>query len=152
MCLCVDECEDCVRLLYVGVVFRAFWCFVFFFSSRRRHTRCALVTGVQTCALPILALAGLVANRAIFGAQPYGHVLEGTPASLAALKRGDITAAYTKGWQPADVTLVMVGDVTPAAAEALAEQQFGAWKAAPAATTAAALPVDRKSTRLNSSH
>src|SRR3546814_4248209 len=28
------------------------WCF-FFFSSRRRHTRCALVTGVQTCALPI---------------------------------------------------------------------------------------------------
>src|SRR3546814_8617291 len=24
----------------------------FFFSSRRRHTRCALVTGVQTCALP----------------------------------------------------------------------------------------------------
>src|SRR3546814_17674472 len=27
--------------------------FLFFFSSRRRHTRCALVTGVQTCALPI---------------------------------------------------------------------------------------------------
>src|SRR3546814_9368747 len=26
---------------------------VFFFSSRRRHTRCALVTGVQTCALPL---------------------------------------------------------------------------------------------------
>src|SRR3546814_5791497 len=33
----------------------------FFFSSRRRHTRCALVTGVQTCALPIsfsIALSG----------------------------------------------------------------------------------------------
>src|SRR3546814_3038719 len=26
---------------------------IVFFSSRRRHTRCALVTGVQTCALPI---------------------------------------------------------------------------------------------------
>src|SRR3546814_6389114 len=26
---------------------------ILFFSSRRRHTRCALVTGVQTCALPI---------------------------------------------------------------------------------------------------
>src|SRR3546814_1172270 len=37
----------------------------FFFSSRRRHTRCALVTGVQTCALPIsAALAALV----LFGA------------------------------------------------------------------------------------
>src|SRR3546814_8909770 len=35
----------------------------FFFSSRRRHTRCALVTGVQTCALPILTfvLFGLIA-------------------------------------------------------------------------------------------
>src|SRR3546814_6492451 len=34
---------------------------VFFVSSRRRHTRCALVTGVQTCALPILRGAGYVA-------------------------------------------------------------------------------------------
>src|SRR3546814_2884504 len=32
----------------------SFYCVdFFFFSSRRRHTRCALVTGVQTCALPI---------------------------------------------------------------------------------------------------
>src|SRR3546814_11028515 len=30
---------------------------MFFFSSRRRHTRCALVTGVQTCALPISSVA-----------------------------------------------------------------------------------------------
>src|SRR3546814_9693732 len=34
-------------LIFVLIVF------LFFFSSRRRHTRCALVTGVQTCALPI---------------------------------------------------------------------------------------------------
>src|SRR3546814_4824994 len=34
-------------MVYIHVVF-------FFFSSRRRHTICALVTGVQTCALPIL--------------------------------------------------------------------------------------------------
>src|SRR3546814_12976131 len=31
---------------------------LFFVSSRRRHTRCALVTGVQTCALPIWRDAG----------------------------------------------------------------------------------------------
>src|SRR3546814_2896061 len=30
---------------------------IFFFSSRRRHTSCALVTGVQTCALPISNIA-----------------------------------------------------------------------------------------------
>src|SRR3546814_5168378 len=41
--------------------------FLFFFSSRRRHTRCALVTGVQTCALPILVHAKLLTpNRMRF--------------------------------------------------------------------------------------
>src|SRR3546814_10866406 len=34
--------------------------FFFFFASRRRHTRCALVTGVQTCALPILGAVVLL--------------------------------------------------------------------------------------------
>src|SRR3546814_9761059 len=33
-----------------------YWIVIFFFSSRRRHTRCALVTGVQTCALPIFGI------------------------------------------------------------------------------------------------
>src|SRR3546814_6843763 len=38
---------------------------IFFFSSRRRHTRCALVTGVQTCALPICLLATLIVFQII---------------------------------------------------------------------------------------
>src|SRR3546814_2350266 len=38
----VSVCDGYLNILYF-----------FFFSSRRRHTRCALVTGVQTCALPI---------------------------------------------------------------------------------------------------
>src|SRR3546814_3178650 len=39
-----------MRVYVVWVLCYFVW---FFFSSRRRHTRCALVTGVQTCALPI---------------------------------------------------------------------------------------------------
>src|SRR3546814_8825391 len=35
------------------LLFVVWLCWCLFFSSRRRHTRCALVTGVQTCALPI---------------------------------------------------------------------------------------------------
>src|SRR3546814_4527670 len=35
----------------------------FFFSSRRRHTRCALVTGVQTCALPICMIRRQLSSR-----------------------------------------------------------------------------------------
>src|SRR3546814_5982491 len=41
-----------VSLIYVYSIL-----FEFFFSSRRRHTSCALVTGVQTCALPIYRTA-----------------------------------------------------------------------------------------------
>src|SRR3546814_2115746 len=40
-----------------------YWFCLFFFSSRRRHTRCALVTGVQTCALPIYLLGPFVVGR-----------------------------------------------------------------------------------------
>src|SRR3546814_1007771 len=39
--------------MFHSVVVSYCFFFCFFFSSRRRHTRCALVTGVQTCALPI---------------------------------------------------------------------------------------------------
>src|SRR3546814_3531962 len=51
VCVCVVRC--------------VFW---FFFSSRRRHTRCALVTGVQTCALPIYKPDGLCVVRPEHGA------------------------------------------------------------------------------------
>src|SRR3546814_9394120 len=43
--MCIDECSCYCGSSDVQVCF--------FFSSRRRHTMCALVTGVQTCALPI---------------------------------------------------------------------------------------------------
>src|SRR3546814_8302206 len=49
---------------------------VFFFSSRRRHTRCALVTGVQMCALPIyLRETAMIRHRkghSKFGARSFG--------------------------------------------------------------------------------
>src|SRR3546814_4707107 len=46
---------------------------LFFMSSRRRHTRCALVTGVQTCALPIcLPGASPAAGPPVGGGVRYG--------------------------------------------------------------------------------
>src|SRR3546814_9193990 len=73
----------------------------FFFSSRRRHTRCALVTGVQTCALPIFqALKGIslqVAERevvAILGANGAGKTtLMRTLSGLITPRGGKITFA-----------------------------------------------------------
>src|SRR3546814_1902680 len=54
----------------------SYFLFSFFFSSRRRHTRCALVTGVQTCALPISVPRNLKET-----AMSYGTVVEFTPAA-----------------------------------------------------------------------
>src|SRR3546814_9424120 len=57
MCvLCIGMCAMLVCYLY--------FC-IFFFSSRRRHTRCALVTGVQTCALPIYGLDALSSQETL---------------------------------------------------------------------------------------
>src|SRR3546814_1585251 len=42
-----------IYFVLLGVLFCLLRSFFFFFSSISRHTRCALVTGVQTCALPI---------------------------------------------------------------------------------------------------
>src|SRR3546814_7172404 len=50
----------------------------FFFSSRRRHTSCALVTGVQTCALPILP--GLILHSRDDRVVPLQHSRENAAA------------------------------------------------------------------------
>src|SRR3546814_5288094 len=44
-----------------------------FFSSIRRHTRCALVTGVQTCALPIWPERG-ISEELSFSSEKFGAV------------------------------------------------------------------------------
>src|SRR3546814_17300413 len=67
----------------------------FFFSSRRRHTRCALVTVVQTCALPICSASGkigfqyrLASNWVIAGAD--------TSKTPIRLKGGTATFNYER--------------------------------------------------------
>src|SRR3546814_10980226 len=52
----------------------------FFFSSRRRHTRCALVTGVQTCALPICGFRSFVFQK--IGMRPSRHLSTRTSPRL----------------------------------------------------------------------
>src|SRR3546814_2345699 len=58
----------------------------FFFSSRRRHTRCALVTGVQTCALPILSFNKLFNAR--LNRKPQWVTID--PANVVQPPRADI--------------------------------------------------------------
>src|SRR3546814_17741600 len=59
--------------------------YLVFFSSRRRHTICALVTGVQTCALPICIIIVLSLLRQALGLQqtPPNQVLVGLALFLS---------------------------------------------------------------------
>src|SRR3546814_8343055 len=59
---------------------------MFFFSSRRRHTMCALVTGVQTCVLPIWQADRVVVQRlgTVDGADGADHLLLAVELGLAA--------------------------------------------------------------------
>src|SRR3546814_10279239 len=70
---------------------------MFFFSSRRRHTRCALVTGVQTCALPISGClghrAGSPLRKAAGNLAVQRRLLE-LSATLASTALNTITAGY----------------------------------------------------------
>src|SRR3546814_10851773 len=66
----------------------------FVFSSRRRHTRCALVTGVQTCALPITSSSADVDTWA------YLDAISTKLRSCWALDLSATQSAGTKGGKP----------------------------------------------------
>src|SRR3546814_6759772 len=70
---------------------------LFFFSSRRRHTRCALVTGVQTCALPISSPSkrGLAAQ----GPLTEGIVLDCNPSIRGVIRQivGPVIVQQNRG-------------------------------------------------------
>ncbi|MEO9129975.1 MAG: pitrilysin family protein [Sphingomonas sp.] len=101
-----------------------------FAAEELERARAQAIDGVSLTIKDPAQLAGLVAGRAVFGSGPYGHALSGTPQSLKAITQSDVRAAYRATWQPWQSTLILVGDITPAAARALAEQNFGSWNKA----------------------
>jgi zinc protease len=72
-------------------------------------------------------LAGAAMARAVFGAGPYGHPADGTPASLARIDRAAVQAQYARLFRPDNAVLVITGGIEPEAAFALARQAFGDW-------------------------
>src|SRR3546814_5272873 len=129
--------------------------FCLFFSSRRRHTRCALVTGVQTCALPIfgeatiVAIIGLAVNvvsaALLAGGHHHGHDHEHGP-SHAHGKDNNLRSAYMHVLADALTSILAI-------AALLAGRYLGwVWMDPMMGIVGAIVIADRKSTRLNSSH
>src|SRR3546814_11992887 len=96
---------------------------IFVYASRRRHTRCALVTGVQTCALPIFfeKMGGEAVPQ---GVRPDALVavrgLSGLDDDAVELARADRSRSALSGEEPA------IGNedaLLPSGAPPVAEQQ-----------------------------
>src|SRR3546814_6056823 len=86
---------------------------LFFFSSRRRHTSCALVTGVQTCALPISVTASIRLRGANAGSilVPHGAIqtIKGRPTVFVRTDHGFKATPIVLGPQSGDHVVVTSG-------------------------------------------
>lgn len=82
-------------------------------------------------------------TRAIFGAHPYGHSGIGEPAAVEAVSAAEIRAFHAGTFRASATTLVLAGDLEPAAAASLLGDAFGEWRDGPVAPVdASAAPLD----------
>jgi zinc protease len=72
-------------------------------------------------------IAGVVFDRLVFGAHPYGRPNDGTPESIARVTREDLIAFHRAWFAPNNALLAIVGDLTADEAFAAAERAFGTW-------------------------
>ncbi len=91
-------------------------------------------------------LAPVSAARVIFGEHPYAFPVEGTPQTLASIKRQDIVQFHREFYSPAGAVLAISGDITPGEGFAKADKYFGKWTtAAPKPMPVSALPAPSRS-------
>jgi zinc protease len=106
--------------------------------ARQRDLRSAQI--VQLADNPV-AIAAVAFPAIVYGpVHPYGHPLNGTAASTAALSRDRVAAFYGAFYRPNATRALVVGDITPAEAQRLFAGRFGGWERAtvPEAPDAAA--------------
>jgi zinc protease len=89
-------------------------------------------------------------NQLVFHGHPYRWPVNGTEETLGKVTLGDVQAFYAKEYQPSQVILTIVGDVTVEQATALAQTHFGAWKkgATPPRNIKDPAPIKRKTIQL----
>ena len=71
------------------------------------------------------ALAGEAMTAAVWQTSPYRQPVIGWAADISNLQLADLRAWYERWYAPANATVVIVGDVDPAAMRQLAERYFG---------------------------
>src|SRR3546814_9203914 len=102
---------------YVFLIVIASEYYAFFFSSRRRHTRCALVTVFQTCALPIFVilehgggLATVLAGLATLDARVGQKLMAGGPIGRMGPNQRELTLEIRKNGEPVNPLPLVTGN------------------------------------------
>ena len=79
-------------------------------------------------------VAGDAFARALYGAHPYARKVRGSVAAIEGIRRQDLVRFHQKGFDPATMTVVVVGDVVDELAVAAITKLFGDWPPAAKAT------------------
>src|SRR3546814_12110175 len=121
-----------------------FHVYLLFFSSRRRHTRCALVTGVQTCALPIYTFSPIPTGYQSFvdGFMARGDATRQDPNYCSAQLHTWRRLAEARSWEVAEGLCTLAepgGLITRPTYDSLRDEIREGLRAA--------LPVDRSEER-----
>jgi zinc protease len=111
-----------------------------FAKAEFERERDQTLDGLQVDLREPRVLGGAAMSRLIFGEGPYGHTLNGTPASIKSIRREDLVQFHRLRYIPQNSVLVLAGDVEADAAFALAQKAFGSW---PRGTTEAAPAAHR---------
>ncbi|HSP96547.1 MAG TPA: pitrilysin family protein [Candidatus Dormibacteraeota bacterium] len=70
-------------------------------------------------------------QRTLFGDTPYGHPVDGTPASVAPLSRADVQHFYASYYRPAGAAVVVVGDISTDEVRPALMRALAAWDGTP---------------------
>src|SRR5438034_2341449 len=93
--------------------------FVFFFSSRRRHTRSLCDWSSDVCS------SDLIAHNTYLAGHPYSWTTIGDMADLDAASMKDVQEWFKTYYGPSNVTLVLAGDIDAKTAKEKVEKYFG---------------------------
>ncbi|MDQ1154749.1 pitrilysin family protein [Brevundimonas sp. SORGH_AS_0993] len=112
-----------------------------FAAEELERQQAQTLDGLRVALSQPAAIARMTVGRVVYGDAPYGAPGSGTPQTVPAITAADVAAFHAARYRPSEATLVFSGDITPAAARALAQQAFGDWRPAGQAAAPAAHPA-----------
>ena len=120
-----------------------------FNEDELKRSRALRLTAIKQQKDNASAIANIVYASILYGRNhPYGHPAIGDDDSLNAVKAADVRRFYESFYRPNNSTLIVVGDVKPAAIMPQLEQSFGGWQRGDVPTVEIPAPQNREQAQI----